>query len=132
VDYKYGLTLRKKHAIEDFHRLRPYWQKRIKAFTESMTGRATLWSLFIWMIFSGVLFRALNLLFIIWWVLPLAMLPLSRLNAQKAKDARSAGQQRGQQSSWGARRGQHSRQSDYQEGPVIDAEWVSVDSGDRR
>lgn len=147
ADFKLGLSRRLKHAREDAARLLPYWRRRFEAFSNSQTGQLTLWGLFLYSILSGLLFRALNLVFTLWLFAPILLLPVmlaSRNRMQTAQQARSGPGQQGATSrgaKWYQRAQQQRSQAQQryeqqqaqrspfgsEDGPVIDAEWRDVD-----
>ena len=131
IDLKYGLRTRVRHAREDFVRMRPYWVKRFKAFRNSSIGQTVVWGLFVWAILSGLFFRLITFMLYGWFVIPLIVLPITRLVTGKQGPAgqRQRQQQRKAQDPFSRSQKPQSQSSQY-DGPVIDAQWWSVDSGD--
>lgn len=74
-----------------------------------------------------------SFVFMAWWILPLVILPIAQgVRGRRIKAEREAQQAREQQGGSARSRRSDTEGSSYQEGPVINAEWVSVDGANRR
>jgi hypothetical protein len=77
-----------------------------------------------------VILQVLNILFLLWWILPLIVLPIVRRNVAKAREQGygTSGRSSGSGTSPGFGNPGFGAQRKYQgEGQVIDAEWTSLD-----
>ncbi|KAK9789931.1 hypothetical protein WJX73_009412 [Symbiochloris irregularis] len=151
VDSKFGIQYRLRGLGDDLQRQLPKWGKQYSQFSKTSLGQVVTTAFIVYLFASGLAFRLLNILFILWWLLPIIALPLARRKNQQAQ-ARAAQQQRQQQSIFntifsGMGAGRNQQQSggfgrqaasnsysgkrrDYSnmaDGPVIDAEWTTID-----
>ena len=76
----------------------------------------------------------MNTFFLLWWTFPLLAYGANRVRARKIQEAEAKAEakrgQRAQQGGWPF--GAKQKPPPDQDGPVIDAQWVSLDSGDSR
>ena len=54
------------------------WQRQYQAFARTTPGKIAQYSLFAYLIFSGLAFKLLNILFLALWVIPLVAVPLAQ------------------------------------------------------
>ena len=54
------------------------WQRQYQAFARTTPGKIAQYSLFAYLIFSGIAFKLLNILFLALWVIPLVAVPLAQ------------------------------------------------------
>jgi hypothetical protein len=132
IDQEYSLTRRFKSLYDDAKRMAPVWKRQFSAFSSTQVGKATLTLMFVGLLFSGLLWQLLNVFWLLWWVsVPVSLLLASQgRKAAEQPGAGAAGSQFGQQR-WGdfgsggsSSSGNASSRSD---GPVVDAEWTSID-----
>ena len=60
------------------------WQRQYAKFSRTRLGQFTFLGVLAFLAYTGILFRLLNLLFILWWLAPLLILPLSNYLNKKA------------------------------------------------
>ena len=60
------------------------WQRQYAHFSRTRLGQLTFVGALAFLAYTGLLFRLLNLLFILWWLAPLLILPLSNYLNKKA------------------------------------------------
>lgn len=124
IDQKVNLRRKLRAAWEDTKRMAPIWLRRTKEFGATTPGKAAFTFLFVGLLLSGTLFRLLNLLWLGWWVsVPLSLF-LADQQRRKQRDQQQQ-QQRGDRGAGG------SNVSGWDgTGPVVEAEWVSLDEKD--
>lgn len=155
ADKRWQIRNRARRAYKDAERQFPRWKKQYDKFSNTLPGKVAWTAFLVWGFYSGVFFRLLNLVFLLWWLAPIFLLPLAqRANkqaqaefarqraAQQARQrnpfagfggnpfASNMGQSAGFRGSQSASQGQRSSGSAEQDGPVIDAEWTTIDEGD--
>ena len=64
---------------------RSQWRRRYGEFSRTRLGQASLFAGLLLLAYSGILFRLLNALFILWWLAPLFILPLSSFLNKKVR-----------------------------------------------
>ena len=52
------------------------WRKQYAAFSKTAMGQAVFFAGLFFLCYTGLIFKLLNLLFILWWIAPLIILPL--------------------------------------------------------
>ena len=52
------------------------WRKQYAAFSRTPVGQAVFFAGLIFLCYTGLIFKLLNLLFILWWLAPLIILPI--------------------------------------------------------
>jgi hypothetical protein len=135
IDQEYSVTRRLKSLSDDAKRMAPSWKRQFSAFSSTQLGKATLTLLFVGLLFSGLLWQLLNVFWLLWWVsVPVSLLLASQ--GRKAAEQQGAGgfqngsSQFGQQR-WGdfgsSSRGGYGGSSSNSDGPVVEAEWTSID-----
>eukprot|EP00892_Ulva_mutabilis_P006612 jgi/Ulvmu1/4322/UM002_0045.1 len=130
VDRKYNVRVKFRHAQTDFQRMLPHWKRRFRQFSASRVGKAALWTVFLWSIVSGTLFRVMHIFFLLWWILPLIVIPFVRRNAAKAQQNMYGAAGPTGARGFGSPAGfaeQRRRRPDPQDGQVIDVEWTTID-----
>lgn len=150
VDDKLQLRRKARNTVADVKRQLPQWRRQYNAFSKTLPGKVLWIAFLIWGFRSGLFFRLLNILSILFWLAPLIILPLARKFSQQAAARQQAQQQAEQQAQnpfqtgrnrfagFGQPRpkqqqqGSINKQAPYgqQDGPVIDAEWTTIDEGD--
>ena len=60
------------------------WRKQYAAFSKTTAGQAAFFAGLFVLCYTGLLFRLLNLLFILWWLAPLVILPLLNAASRQA------------------------------------------------
>jgi hypothetical protein len=137
IDQEYSVTRRLKSLYDDAKRMAPVWKRQFNSFSSTQLGKATLTLLFVGLLFSGLLWQLLNVFWLLWWVsVPVSLLLASQgrkaAEQQGASSSGFGGSQFGQQrwgdfgsSSSSSSRGGYGGGSS--EGPVVDAEWTSID-----
>ncbi|KIY98690.1 hypothetical protein MNEG_9272 [Monoraphidium neglectum] len=128
IDQQYGLRRKVRAVVEDVKRLAPIWARRTKEFGATTQGKAAFTFLFVGLLLSGTLFKLLNLIWLGWWV----SVPLSLFLAdQQRRKQRDEAQQRASWVNNGSGSGKRGSSSWDRTGPVVDAEWVSLDDDGR-
>lgn len=57
------------------------WRRQYAEFSKTTAGQVVFFGLLFFLCYSGAIWRLLNLLFILWWVAPLFVLPaINHLN----------------------------------------------------
>ena len=59
------------------------WRKQYAAFSKTSAGQAVLVAALVLLCYTGLIFKLLNLLFILWWFAPLIILPLLSVAGRK-------------------------------------------------
>ncbi|CAK0783521.1 hypothetical protein CVIRNUC_006720 [Coccomyxa viridis] len=151
VEYKLGLKRKLRIFAEDTQRRLPQWRKQYAAFSKTSAGQAVFVAGLVLLCYTGLIFKLLNLLFILWWFAPLIILPLLSVAGRKAA-ARAQEQQQQQrqaqqnpffsafaQAQQQQRQRQQQRRGGYtppgkgsggrrrDDSPVIDVEYTTVD-----
>ncbi len=163
LDQQYGIRRRFRSTREYVTRMWPVWQQQLDAFTATWYGKAAVFLGICLLVSTPVFWSLMNLLLLLWWLsIPASMFlinyaqrkqaeqfqqqqqaeqarraanPFADLFGRAASGAAGAGARtgagRGSGSSGGARGG---RWAGQQDGPIIDAEWTSIDEdgGSRR
>lgn len=139
IDQEWSLRRKLKSAAEDVQRMLPTWRRQFASFSSTPLGKAALTLAFVSLLFSGLFWQLVNAFWFLFWF----SIPVSALIAsQRSKDAAQQQQQQQQQSQspfggWGGRSssssgGRSSSSSPYSsEGPIVEAEWVSLDENDQ-
>lgn len=143
VDEKLQFRQKARHTLADVSRQLPQWRRQYSAFSKTLPGKVLFWGLLFWGFRSGLFFRLLNIVSILFWVAPLIILPFARKfnqrNAARQQQAQQPAQspfQPGRNPFAGFGRpppeGSINKRQSYgqQDGPVIDAEWTTIDEGD--
>eukprot|EP00877_Chromochloris_zofingiensis_P003022 jgi/Chrzof1/12720/Cz07g05050.t1 len=146
LDQQWSLRRRLRAAGDDLKRKLPIWRKQLAQFSSKTEGKVVWTVLLVVFISTGALWQVLNLLWLLWWL----SVPVSMYLADQARKNQQAQQQRQQQQqaqgglgsffNWGntgntngsstAAGWSASKRRYEQDGPVLDAEWVSIDEGD--
>ncbi len=152
IDQQWGVRRRIRAAAADVRQRLPTWKRKIGAFSATQEGKAAALVLFVVLLSTGALWSVLNLAWLLWWVsLPVGFLMADQARKEAATAAATAaaeseqrrreaaspfasffgGRGRGPGGS-SARRGGSSGGSGGrvyadQDGPVVDAQWVSLD-----
>ena len=59
------------------------WKKRYDSFSRTPLGKLAWTAFLVWGFYSGLFFRMLNILFLLWWIAPIVLVPLAqRANRQ--------------------------------------------------
>lgn len=138
IDQEYSISRKLKTAYADAKRMWPTWRRQFSDFSQTQAGKTTLLVGFVVLLFSGLLWQLLNVFWLLWWV----SIPVSLLVASQGKQ--TAGQAGAADSFTGGRWGSSSsssngfsssynsssRSGSNSDGPVVDAEWVSLDDDD--
>ncbi|KAK9839876.1 hypothetical protein WJX81_007992 [Elliptochloris bilobata] len=142
LDSRLGLRRRARTVAEDARRSWPKWRRQYKDFSGTPLGRAAFLTGIFLLFYTGIAFRLLNMLFLLWWIGPLIVLPLLQAASRKAvadaqkREAAAAAAARNPWSAFGRRAGGQAPGGGSgrpgggparQEGPVIDAEWTTID-----
>jgi hypothetical protein len=132
IDQEWSLRRRIKTVTEDVKRMAPQWRRQFSQFSSTSLGKATLTLAFVSLLFSGLFWQIVNAFWFLFWL----SIPVSALIAsQRSKEAAQQQQQQQQQASpfsnWGSSWGSNnSSSSSSSEGPIVEAEWVSLDEND--
>jgi hypothetical protein len=103
-------------------------QSTLPCSISTLQGKAAFTFLFVGLLLSGTLFKLLNLIWLGWWV----SVPLSLFLAdQQRRKQRDEAQQRASWVNNGSGSGKRGSSSWDRTGPVVDAEWVSLDDDGR-
>lgn len=141
IDQEWSLRRKLKSAAEDVQRMLPTWRRQFAAFSSTPLGKAALTLALVSLLFSGLFWQLVNAFWFLFWL----SIPVSALIAsQRSRDAAQQEQQQQQQraqspfSGWGGGSGSRgssaggSSSSKYSsEGPIVEAEWVSLDENDQ-
>ncbi|GLC34874.1 hypothetical protein PLESTB_001173100 [Pleodorina starrii] len=152
IDQTYGVRRRLRSARDYLARSWPTWQRQFDEFGATWYGKITIAAALCLLLSSPLFWGLLNVLLLLWWLcVPLAILMLNaareaearRLQEQEAEAARRAANPFAElfRDAWGARAtgrgpragaGGAARRGGFvqQDGPVIDAEWVTIDEAD--
>ena len=69
----------------DAKRLYPYYKSKTKKFVATPFGQASAVGALLFLLWTGVLGRLLNLAFLVYWLAPLLLLPLAQAGASRAQ-----------------------------------------------
>ena len=58
------------------------WQKQYREFSKTSFGQATFLAGVFLLFYTGIAFKILNLVFILWWLAPFLFLLISKVNPQ--------------------------------------------------
>lgn len=148
IDQQYHVRRKVKSLSSEVQRKLPEWQMQLNRFGQTPLGKATIIVAIVMVITSGAFWTLLNFFWLLWALsLPIALLTLD--SRRRQQEAAATAQQewtetsstsRGTRSSlgdifanWGSDKGApkgSSKFSGQQPGPIIDAEWVSLDEAD--
>lgn len=148
IDQEYSVSRKIKSAYADAQRMYPTWKRQFKNFSETQVGKTTLLVGFVALLFSGLLWQLLNVFWLLWWVsIPVSLL-IANQSRQAAQQAGAADADSFTGGRWGASSkssgfssgfgsgysnssssssSNYSRGGSNADGPVVDAEWVSLD-----
>jgi hypothetical protein len=140
IDQQLLLRRRLRNAADDLGRNLPRWRRQLGDFSSTSGGKAVLTLLFVSLLVSGALWHVINLLWLLWFAsVPIGMIVADRTRraAQEQQQQAAQGQQqqgssRGSSqraSAWGSSSSGRGRRG-YDSGPVIEAEWTTIDDGD--
>lgn len=140
ADAKWHLSSRARAAAVDARRLYPYYRDKTKKFVATPFGQASAVGFLLFLLWTGVLGRLLNIAFLIYWLAPLLLLPLAQAGASRAQREQQqrarAEEEARRRTRWGGAadwfggsgrgggssgRGESSSSS-YSEGEIIDVE----------
>ncbi|CAL8464345.1 g3880 [Coccomyxa elongata] len=143
VDERFGVKRKIRNLADDAVRRYPMWKRQYAEFSKTTAGQIVFFAAFFFVCYSGLIWRILNLLFILWWIAPLFVLPaINYLNKKAAEEmaARQQAQQRAAQNPFfGAfnraqarqqgtpRPGRGAAPGGRSDGPVIDVEYSTLD-----
>lgn len=156
VDSRYGVRNKLRGIVDDVQRKWPRWRRQLEEFWATPFGQVVGIAAVGWLFYTGAVFWLLNWLLLLWWLAPLFLVPLARyINKQQLEELeRQAREQQERQraaanpfsafgkgfsqAAAGAAAGKRAqaapeqgkrRTYSQQDGPVIDAEWTSLDDG---
>lgn len=130
IDQSLGLTRRARAALEDARRMAPLWARRLREFASTAGGKVALTALLVASISSGLLLKLLNLLWLSWWVgvpLSLYLADARRRRERRERSERAERAARPGGGSSGGGGGAGGGGGWDRGGPVVDAEFVSID-----
>jgi hypothetical protein len=137
IDQEWSVRRRVKTAVEDVQRKLPLWKRQFSEFSSTPLGKAALTLGFVSLLFSGFLWQLMNAFWLLFWLsIPVSALIASQRSKEAAQQEQQQQQQRQQQqspfSSWMGNSGSSSSKSSSSssEGPIVEAEWVSLDEND--
>ncbi len=61
------------------------WKRQYAEFSKTTAGQIVFFAAFFFVCYSGLIWRILNLLFILWWIAPLFVLPAINYLNKKVK-----------------------------------------------
>ena len=64
------------------------WRKQYAAFSKTSAGQAVFVAALVFLCYTGLIFKLLNLLFILWWFAPLVILPLLSVAGRKVNSSK--------------------------------------------
>lgn len=144
IDQSYSVRRKLRNFQEHVVRKYPTWKKQFAAFTSTWYGKATLFAGLLLLTSTPLFWRLVNILLLLWWLsIPLSFVALDYARRKQAEQfqeqqARNARQQnpfadlfKGRRSQPRARAG-FAQSVPQQDGPIIDAEWTTLDEGDYR
>jgi chemotaxis protein histidine kinase CheA len=133
IDQQFLVRRRLRNAADDLGRNLPRWRRQLGDFSSTSGGKAVLTLVFVSLLLTGALWHVINLLWLLWFAsVPIGMIVADR--TRKAAQEQQAAQQQQQSSSqrasaWGSSSSSR-RGRGYDNGPVVEAEWTTVDEGD--
>ncbi|GIL73791.1 hypothetical protein Vretimale_5349 [Volvox reticuliferus] len=156
IDQTYGIRRRVRSTGDYISRSWPTWQRQLDEFGSTWYGKITVFTALCLLLSSPLFWGVLNVVLLVWWLsIPIAVLMLNyareqqaqRLKEQQEAEARRAanpfadlfGGAFGGARTGGnrSRRGSSNPDGSYghnryaqQDGPIIDAEWTTLDEGD--
>ncbi|KAL3143053.1 hypothetical protein ABBQ38_003328 [Trebouxia sp. C0009 RCD-2024] len=147
VDEKLQLRRKARNTLLDVRRQLPQWRRQYGTFSKTLPGQIFQFALVVWFFRSGLFFKLLNFVFVLFWIVPLILVPLARKYGRQAAARqqqaqqqtqqqaqnpfnRFAGFQRPPQQSAANKPQTYGQAYGQQDGPIIDAEWTTIDEGD--
>jgi hypothetical protein len=134
IDQEWSVRRKLKSVAEDVQRKLPLWRRQFSQFSSTPLGKAALTLGFVSLLLSGLIWQLVNAFRILFWL----SIQVSELIAsQRSKEAGQEQQQQQQQraqspfSGWGSSGGASSSSRSNSEGPIVEAEWVSLDEDDQ-
>jgi hypothetical protein len=137
LDQQLSFSRRVKNAANDFNRKAPAWRRQFGEFSSTSGGKATLLVAFVALLMSGTLWQLLNLVWLIWWVsVPVGLYMANENRKQQQERQQQQGSSNDNSSNFGSnfsssgyygRSGSNPLSKKYSQGPVVDAQWVSLD-----
>lgn len=134
-----------------FQRQWPIWSKRASEFSQTTAGKVTGVALFVLALQSGLFFALLNWLLLLWWLsIPLSMALGNAIRKKQVEQMQQQAEEYNRQQAnpfagfWSQQQsasssGSSSRSSSGgsksrwdQDGPVVDAEWTTIDEDTSR
>jgi hypothetical protein len=137
-----GLLIDITFVAPQLQRQWPIWSKRISEFSQTTSGKVVGVGLFVLALQSGLFFSLLNWLLLLWWLsIPLSMALGSAIRKkqveQMQQQAEEANRQQAnpfagfwnkqQAGSGSASKSGGSKTNWDTDGPVVDAEWSTID-----
>lgn len=146
IDQEYSVSRKIKATFADAKRMWPTWKRQFTNFSQTQFGKTALLVAFVTLLFSGALWQVLNVVWLLWWL----SIPVSLLVANKSRRAAQQAAATGSAPFTGGRWGSsgfgssgfgssgfgssssssNSTRGSNADGPVVDAEWVSLDDDD--
>ena len=140
ADARWRLSAKARAAAVDAKRLYPYYRDKTKKFVATPFGQASAVGALLFLLWTGVLGRLLNLAFLVYWLAPLLLLPLAQAGATRAQreqeNQRRRAEEEARRARWGpaadwfggggggsgSGRSKPSSSSSSAEGDIIDVE----------
>ncbi|EFJ42507.1 hypothetical protein VOLCADRAFT_97368 [Volvox carteri f. nagariensis] len=148
IDQTYGVRRRIRAASDYIARSWPTWQRQLDEFSSTWYGKTTVFVALCLLLSTPLFWAVLNVLLLLWWLcVPVAVLLLNyarEQQAQRLQQQREAEEEAARRAanpfadlfggtSTRRRRGAtYGRRNSYtqQSGPVIDAEWTTINEAE--
>lgn len=145
LDQKYSVRRKLRSTIETVQRKWPIWQKQFDEFGATWYGKVVIIG-GVFLLFSSAFFwKLMNFVLLLWWLsIPLSFFLIEAVRKQQQERMQQEAEARqraanpfadmfrqrasSQASGFGASSSSNGRRQ--QDGPVIEAEWTSIDEGD--
>jgi len=145
IDQEWSVRRRLKTTAEDVQRKLPQWRRQFKEFSSTPLGKATLTLAFVSLLFSGLFWQIMNAFWLLFWLsIPVSAVIASQRSKEAAQQQQQQQQQQGPFGGWGSwgssgfnsssssSSGSNRSSSPYSsDGPIVEAEWVSLDENDQ-
>jgi hypothetical protein len=132
IDQEWSVRRKLKSVAEDVQRKLPLWRRQFSQFSSTPLGKAALTLGFVSLLFSGLFWQLVNAFWLLFWLsIPVSALIASQRSKEAGQEQQQQQQQRAQSpfSGWGSSSTSSSRSNS--EGPIVEAEWVSLDEDDQ-
>eukprot|EP00200_Dunaliella_tertiolecta_P018633 CAMPEP_0202398618 /NCGR_PEP_ID=MMETSP1128-20130828/1436_1 /ASSEMBLY_ACC=CAM_ASM_000463 /TAXON_ID=3047 /ORGANISM="Dunaliella tertiolecta, Strain CCMP1320" /LENGTH=257 /DNA_ID=CAMNT_0049001795 /DNA_START=34 /DNA_END=807 /DNA_ORIENTATION=- len=137
VDQTWNVRRKLRNSAEYVQRKWPTWQKQLDQFATTWYGKTTLLIAIVAVISSPIFWRLMNIVLLVWWLaIPVAAAVLNSVQKRAAMRAQEEAEEEARRANpfaeiFRPRQGRRSP-SAQQEGPVIEAEYITISKDDKK